>query len=135
MKAQPPSRKRAVKASLTALESGKPPNEKPKLAMLPFIRRTQGDHATMAMKDDQPRIFLFTYQRPGSHPPFLVRFRSERGTRRVTAIAPAGMLGFAIASEEVIKPTIRVLARDGDMVFMELRRCFACARGICNHRR
>lgn len=31
------------------------------------------------------------------------------------------MRGFAISSEEIIKPTIRVLARDGVMVFMELR--------------
>jgi hypothetical protein len=39
----------------------------------------------------------------------------------VTAIAQPGLRGFAIASEEIIMPTIRVLARDGDTVFMELR--------------
>jgi hypothetical protein len=81
----------------------------------------KGDHSASAVKDDRLRIFLFTYQRQGAHPPFLVWLRPHRSARRVTAIAQAGMRGFAIASEEIIKPTIRVLARDGDMVFMELR--------------
>jgi hypothetical protein len=31
------------------------------------------------------------------------------------------MTGFAIASEEIVKPTIRVLAKFGDEVFLELR--------------
>ena len=81
----------------------------------------KGEHAATVMNSDQPRLFLFTYQRQGAHPPFLVWLTAHRGARRVTAIAQAGMRGFAIASEEIIKPTIRVLARDGDMVFMELR--------------
>jgi hypothetical protein len=81
----------------------------------------KGDHSASAVKDDRLRIFLFTYQRQGAHPPFLVWLRPHRGARRVTAITQTGMRGFAIASEEIIKPTIRVLARDGDMVFMELR--------------
>ena len=81
----------------------------------------KGDHSAAALKDDRPRIFLFTYQRQGAHPPFLVWLKPQRGARRVTAIAQAGMRGFAIASGEILKPTIRVLARDGDMVFMELR--------------
>ena len=43
--------------------------------------------------------------------------RNDPGTQK----GPAGMRGFAIASEEIIKPMVRVLARDGDMVFMEVR--------------
>ena len=81
----------------------------------------KGEHAATVMTNDRPRLFLFTYQRQGAHPPFLVWLTPHRGARRVTAIAQANMRGFAIASEEIIKPTIRVLARDGDMVFMELR--------------
>jgi hypothetical protein len=81
----------------------------------------KGEHAATVMINDRPRLFLFTYQRQGAHPPFLVWLTPHRGSRRVTAIAQANMRGFAIASEEIIKPTIRVLARDGDMVFMELR--------------
>lgn len=81
----------------------------------------KGDHSATVMTNDRPRLFLFTYQRQGAHPPFLVWLTPHRGSRRVAAIAQANMRGFAIASEEIIKPTIRVLARDGDMVFMELR--------------
>jgi hypothetical protein len=69
-----------------------------------------------------PRLFLFTSGRQGTHPPFLVWLTPHRGARRVTAIAQKGMQGFAIDSEAIIKPTIRVLARlDGDQVFVELR--------------
>ncbi len=69
-----------------------------------------------------PRWFLFTYQRPGVHPPFLVWLTPRRSARRVTAIAQRGMAGFAISSEEIIKPSVRVLASmGGGEVFMELR--------------
>jgi hypothetical protein len=68
-----------------------------------------------------PRIFLFTSERQGTHPPFIVWLESRRGTRRVTAVTQAGMSGFAIDSAEIIKPTVRVLAKSGDEVFMEIR--------------
>ena len=69
-----------------------------------------------------PRLFLFTSARQGVHPPFLVWLTPHRGARRVTAVAQKGMQGFAVDSEAIIKPTIRVLARlDGDQVFVELR--------------
>ena len=80
----------------------------------------KGEHAATILSATQ-RIFLFTFQRPGVHPPFLVWLTPHRGARRVTAIAQRGMSGFAISSEEIIKPAIRVLAKDGDQVFMELR--------------
>ena len=68
-----------------------------------------------------PRIFLFTSERQGTHPPFIVWLESQRGGRRATAITQAGMTGFAIDSAQIVKPTVRVLAKSGDEVFMELR--------------
>ena len=68
-----------------------------------------------------PRIFLFTSERQGTHPPFIVWLESRRGVRRATAITQAGMTGFAIDSAQIVKPTVRVLAKSGDEVFMELR--------------
>jgi hypothetical protein len=68
-----------------------------------------------------PRIFLFTSERQGKHPPFIVWLESRRGVRRATAVTQAGMSGFAIDSAEIVKPTVRVLSKSGDQVFMELR--------------
>lgn len=83
----------------------------------------KGEHAATVFQTRTPRIFLFTTQRPGAgtHPPFLVWLTPHKGARRVTAIAQRGLTGFAISSEEIIKPTIRGLAQDGDLVFMEVR--------------
>jgi hypothetical protein len=81
----------------------------------------KGEHAATAIATAVPRWFLFTYERKGAHPPFLVWLTPRRGARRVTAIAQRGASGFAISSEEIVKPSIRVLAKDGDQVFMELR--------------
>ena len=80
----------------------------------------KGEHSATILTTT--RLFLFTDQRQGTHPPFLVWLTPHRGARRVTAIAQKGMRGFAIDSEAIIKPSIRVLARsDGDRVFIELR--------------
>src|SRR5439155_7884858 len=81
----------------------------------------KGEHAVTVFKTATPRVFLFTYQRPGVHPPFLVWLTPRKGARRVTAIAQRGLSGFAISSEEIIKPTVRGLVQDGDLVFMEVR--------------
>ena len=81
----------------------------------------KGEHAETIFKTATPRVFLFTYQRPGTHPPFLVWLTPHKGARRVTAIAQRGMSGYAISSDEIIKPTIRGLVKDGDLVFMEVR--------------
>jgi hypothetical protein len=79
----------------------------------------KGEHSATILTTT--RLFLFTDQRQGTHPPFLVWLTPHRGARRVTAIAQKGMRGFAIDSEAIIKPAIRVLARfDGDRVFIEL---------------
>ena len=83
----------------------------------------KAEHAVTVLRTSTPRIFLFTIQRPGAgtHPPFLVWLTPHKGARRVTAIAQRGMAGFAISSEEIIKLTVRGLAQDGDLVFMEVR--------------
>ena len=39
----------------------------------------------------------------------------------MTVIAQRGMSGYAVSSEEIVKPAIRVLAKEGDEVFMEVR--------------
>jgi hypothetical protein len=81
----------------------------------------KGEHALTVFKTATPRVFLFTYERPGVHPPFLVWLTPHKGARRVTAIAQRGLSGFAISSEEIVKPTVRGLVKDGDLVFMEIR--------------
>jgi len=83
----------------------------------------KAEHAVTVLRTSTPRIFLFTIQRPGAgtHPPFLVWLTPHKGARRVTAIAQRGLTGFAISSEEIIKLTVRGLAQDRDLVFMEVR--------------
>ena len=81
----------------------------------------KGEHSVTTLTTGL-RLFLFISSRQGTHPPFLVWLSPHRGARRVTAIGQKGMRGFAIDSEAIIKPSIRVLARvDGDQVFAELR--------------
>ena len=80
----------------------------------------KGEHAATTLTST-PRIFLFTTQGTGKHPPFIVWLTFKRGARRATAVAQAGFAGFAISSEEIVKPTVRVLASFGVEVFMELR--------------
>lgn len=81
----------------------------------------KGEHAATVFKTATPRVFLFTYQRPGVHPPFLVWLTPHKGARRVTAIAQRGLSGFGVSSEEIIRPTVRGLVKEGDLVFMEVR--------------
>ena len=81
----------------------------------------KGEHAATILSD-MPRWFLFTSQRAGTHPPFLVRLTPHKGARRVTVVAQKGLSGFAVSSEEIVKPSVRVLTRlEGDDIFMEGR--------------
>ena len=50
-----------------------------------------------------------------------MRLTQKRGARRVVAMAKKGYKGFAIGSEEIVKPHYRVLGREGGMLFMEVR--------------
>jgi hypothetical protein len=81
----------------------------------------KGEHAATIL-NDVPRWFLFTSQRAGAHPPFLVWLTPHKGARRVTVVAQKGLSGFAVSSAEIVKPSVRVLARlEGDDIFMEGR--------------
>lgn len=103
-------------------ESGRTPlkiTEKAKSSKTSYLE-ISGEKATTTLPA-MPRIFLFTSQRQGTHPPFIVWMDSRRGARRATAVTQAGMSGFAIDSAEIVKPTVRVLTKSGDEVFMEIR--------------
>jgi hypothetical protein len=80
----------------------------------------KGEHSATVLAPTQ-RIFLFTIDRGGAHPPLLVWLTPHHGARRVTAIAQRGMAGFAISSAEIVRPVPRGLTKNGDEVFMELR--------------
>jgi len=80
----------------------------------------KGEHSATVLPATT-RIFLFTIDHGGAHPPMLVWLTPRKGARRVTAIAQKGMKGFAISSEEIVKPSARGLAKNGEEVFMELR--------------
>jgi hypothetical protein len=81
----------------------------------------KGAHAATIIKTDEPRFYLFVPDEADAKPPFVVRLTEQHGARRVTAMAQKGYKGFAIVSDEIIKPHYRVLAREGGMIFMEIR--------------
>jgi hypothetical protein len=80
----------------------------------------KGEHSANVVPANT-RIFLFTIDHGGAHPPLLVWLTPHKGARRVTAIAEKGRKGFAISTAEIIKPAARGLAKNGEEVFMELR--------------
>ena len=80
----------------------------------------KGEHAATILPANT-RIFVFTIDHGGAHPPLIVWLTPRRGARRVTAIAEKGLKGFAISSAEIVKPSARGLAKNGEEVFMELR--------------
>ena len=80
----------------------------------------KGEHSANVLPAGT-RIFVFTLDRGGAHPPLLVWLTPHRGARRVTAIAEKGRKGFAISAGEIVKPAARGLAKNGEEVFMELR--------------
>lgn len=81
----------------------------------------QGASATTTLASNTPRFYLFVPDEAGVHPPFIVRLKPKRGARRATAIAQRGLRGYAVASEEIVKPHYRVLLREGGAMFMEVR--------------
>jgi hypothetical protein len=80
----------------------------------------KGEHSATVLPANT-RIFLFTIDHGGAHPPLIVWLTPRKGARRVMAIAQKGLKGFAISSEEIVRPTARGLAKNGEEVFMELR--------------
>jgi hypothetical protein len=81
----------------------------------------KGEHSARAIGMDEPRFYLFMPDDSHAKPPFIVRLTEKRGARRVVAMAQKGYKGFAIDSEEIIKPHYRVLGRDNGLIYMEIR--------------
>ncbi|MBV9958113.1 MAG: hypothetical protein JO360_06810 [Acidobacteria bacterium] len=80
----------------------------------------KGTAAAKSIREALPRFYLFVPDAAGAHPPFLVRLSERRGARRVTAMAQKGLRGFAIDSEEIVKPHYRVLQRADGLLYMEI---------------
>jgi len=81
----------------------------------------KGAHAATVITGLEPRFYLFLPDEANAKPPFLVRLTEKGGARRVTAMAQKGYKGFAIDSEEIVKPHYRVLKREGGTQFVEFR--------------
>jgi len=88
----------------------------------------KGQHSSTVLKVDQ-RIFVFTMERPGMHPPFIVLLTLKRGNRRATAILQHGLTGFAISSDQIVRPSVLGLWKSGDEVFMQMRPRVSLAPG------
>ena len=88
----------------------------------------KGPHSTTVLNPDQ-RIFVYTFERTGMHPPFIVLLTSKHGARRATAIVQRGLSGFAISSDQIVRPAVRGLWKSGDEVFMEMRPRVSLAPG------
>jgi hypothetical protein len=80
----------------------------------------KGESAQTVITSGEPHFFLFVPDTPGVHPPLLVRLTPRRGSRRASAMAQRGQRGFAIISEEIVKPRYRVLRREGGTIYMEV---------------
>lgn len=81
----------------------------------------KGRAADAATLSSKPAFYLFVPDRADPHPPFIVKLTPRGETRRVTVMAQKGLSGFAVDSEAIVKPSYRVLARDGGMLYMEIR--------------
>jgi hypothetical protein len=81
----------------------------------------KGAKSATVVTDIEPRFYLFLPDDGHAKPPFIVRLTEKRGARRVSAMAQKGYTGFAIDSEEIVKPHYRVLGRENGFLFMEIR--------------
>ena len=85
-----------------------------------YLELAGGNSATV-ITNIEPRFYIFLQDEASPKPPLIVRLTEKRGARRVSAMAQKGFKGFAIDSNEIIKPHYRVLGREGGMIFMEIR--------------
>jgi hypothetical protein len=81
----------------------------------------KGEKSSSVITNIDPRFYLFLPDSASAKPPLIVRLTEKRGARRVGAVAQKGYKGFAIDSEEIVKPHYRVLGRENGMLFMEIR--------------
>jgi hypothetical protein len=80
----------------------------------------QGEHAATAINNTLPRFYLFVQDVQNVRPPFMVRLTEKKRARRVEALTQKGMSGFAVPSEQIIRPRLLVLRREGGMLFMQV---------------
>ena len=80
-----------------------------------------GETSKTIVSTSEPRIYLFVSDQPNTHPAFLVQFIHKKGARRVPALTERGRSGYAIASEQIVKPHYRVLGKQNGMLLMEIR--------------
>ena len=95
------------------------PNDVAKSTKSSYIE-LRGEHAATVLAPTQ-RTFVFVTDRGGAHTPMIVWLTPHRGARRVTVTTQRGLAGFAISSDQIVKPAVRGLSKNGDEVFMELR--------------
>ncbi|HEX8747580.1 MAG TPA: hypothetical protein VF717_10295, partial [Pyrinomonadaceae bacterium] len=79
-----------------------------------------GQHAATVISQPSPRFYLFVKDAQGVRPPFLVRLTEKKKNRRVEALTQKGLSGFAVPSEEIIRPRLLVLKREDGMLFMQV---------------
>lgn len=105
-----------------SVEAGTTPFRAEQVASSDKLSRLElnGEHAPTVIRSDEPHFYLFVPDAGSAHPPLLVRLTQKGGARRVSIMTQRGQRGFAIASEEIIKPHYRVLGRDGGMIYMEV---------------
>ena len=80
----------------------------------------QGEHAATVINNPVPQFYLFVQDVQGVRPPFIVRLTEKKKGRRVDALTQKGMSGFAVPSEEIIRPRLLVLKREDGMLFMQI---------------
>jgi hypothetical protein len=80
----------------------------------------QGEHAATVINNPLPHFYLFVRDAQGVRPPFIVRLTEKKKARRVDALTQKGMSGFAVPSEEIIRPRLLVLKREDGMLFMQV---------------
>jgi hypothetical protein len=80
----------------------------------------QGEHAVTTINQPSPRFYLFVKDVQGVRPPFIVRMTEKKKARRIGAMTQKGMSGFAVPSEEIIRPRLLVLKREDGMLFMQV---------------
>ena len=80
----------------------------------------EGEHSATVIRTPSPRFYLFVQDKQGVRPPFIVRLDEKGKRRRVAAMMQKGMSGFAVPSEEIIRPRLLVLKREDGMLFMQI---------------
>jgi hypothetical protein len=80
----------------------------------------KGEHAATLISNPLPRFYLFVQDVQGVRPPFIVRLSEKGKARRVSAMTQKGASGFAVPSEEIVRPRLLVLKREDGMLFMQI---------------